>query len=486
MITNERQYKITRANAEKFKAAIDGFDVAEREKAGIHPTFIEAELSGLNSQLVDLEEEIRAYEELQSMQAPIIRVERIEDLAEGLIAARIASGLSQRELAERMGLKPQQIQRYESDKYSSASLARIVQVTEALNIELRNEILVPYQPDGFEGVLQKLSQVGLDAAFLRSKLLSSADESRFSALSDGSPQEAPTVVDRSIEAVSRVYGWAKDQLFSAHPLSVPAIAGAQARFKMPAKRDADQTALYATYANYLARLVLNATPVIEGPAVPDEPEEFLRLFHEHYEEFGFRNLLNFSWDLGIPVVPLRDGGQFHGACWRISGRNVIVMKQKTPHVSRWIFDLLHELYHASQRPEETDFVILETAETSEERRSSDEEVRASQFAGEVGLSGQAEELTAIVVDRSRGDIRRVKSVVARLAEERGVDVGLLANYLAFRLQMQGISWWGAAANLQRDGEDPWMIARDVFCERFSFAGIDDVDGSILQRALERN
>ena len=31
MITNERQYKITRANAERFKVAIDGFDVAERE-----------------------------------------------------------------------------------------------------------------------------------------------------------------------------------------------------------------------------------------------------------------------------------------------------------------------------------------------------------------------------------------------------------------------------------------------------------------------
>ena len=119
--------------------------MSQREKAGIHPTFIEAELSGLNSQLVDLEQEIRAYEELQSVQAPVIRVERIEDLAEGLIVARIASGLSQRELAERMGLKPQQIQRYESDKYSSASLARIVQVTEALNIELRNEILVPYR-----------------------------------------------------------------------------------------------------------------------------------------------------------------------------------------------------------------------------------------------------------------------------------------------------------------------------------------------------
>ena len=485
MITNERQYKITRANAERFRAAIDGFDVAERKKAGIHLTFIEAELSSLNSQLFDLEDELRAYEELQSLEAPVIRIERIDDLAEGLILARIASGLSQRKLAERMGLNQQQIQRYEADKYASASLSRIVQVSEALDIELKNEILVPYQPESFGGVIQKLSQVGLEASFLKSRLLSSTDEVRFSVLSHGSPQDAPTAVDRSIEAVRRVFGWDKDQLFSAHPLSLPTMAGAQARFKMPAKRNADQTALYAVYANYLVRLVLASTPVSKFVLLPDDPKDFLCLFHAHYKEFSFRNLLNFAWDFGIPIVPLCDDGQFHGACWRISGRNVVVMKQKTSHMSRWIFDLMHELYHASQRPEDTDFVVLEAFVSSEERRGSDEEIRAIQFAGEVCLSGRAEELTETVVYRSRGNIRRFKSVAARLAEEENVDVGLLANYLAFRLQMQGIHWWGAAANLQRDGDDPWTIARDVFCERFSFVDLDEVDGSILERALER-
>lgn len=485
MITNERQYKMTRANAEKFKAAIAGFDAAKREDAGIHPTFIEAELGGLSSQLEDLENELAEYETLQSLEAPVIRVDQLSDLAEGLIAARIASGLSQRELAERMGLKQQQIQRYEAEKYAGASLSRLIEISDALGIKLRNEILVPYAPETFDGIIRKLMQTGLEPSFLSSKLISSADACRFDQVQKGSLNETPTVVDKSIEAVSRVFGWGKDQLLSAQPLSVPALAGAQARFKMPARRNADQTTLYAAYAFYLARLVLQATP--KGPLnpVPDEPDAFLELYHASYQELDFRNLLNFCWDLGIPIMPLSDGGQFHGACWRMEGRNVVVMKQRTPHTGRWLFDLLHELYHVSQRPEETDFLVLEAAETSVERRESDEEIRASQFAGEVALRGQAENLTQVVINQSNGDIRRVKSLVSQVAEAHDIDVGLFANYLAFRLQMQGINWWGAAANLQRSSEDPWEIARDVFCERFSFEGIDATDQSILDRALER-
>ena len=75
-----------------------------------------------------------------------------------MIATRIASGLSQRELAERMGLKQQQIQRYEVDKYAGASLSRIARVSKALDIELKNEIRVPYQSEIFDGVIKNLSQ----------------------------------------------------------------------------------------------------------------------------------------------------------------------------------------------------------------------------------------------------------------------------------------------------------------------------------------
>ncbi len=58
-----------------------------------------------------------------------------------MIRARIASGLSQRGLADRLGLKEQQIQRYEASDYASASFARIKRVVSALGMELDGALL---------------------------------------------------------------------------------------------------------------------------------------------------------------------------------------------------------------------------------------------------------------------------------------------------------------------------------------------------------
>jgi transcriptional regulator with XRE-family HTH domain len=49
-----------------------------------------------------------------------------------LIRARIASGMTQEGLALRLGLKGQQIQRYEATEYESASFARTRKVGQAL------------------------------------------------------------------------------------------------------------------------------------------------------------------------------------------------------------------------------------------------------------------------------------------------------------------------------------------------------------------
>ena len=56
----------------------------------------------------------------------------VAELPTVLIKARIAQGLSQKDLAERIGLKEQQIQRYEATDYASASLNRIKEVVSAL------------------------------------------------------------------------------------------------------------------------------------------------------------------------------------------------------------------------------------------------------------------------------------------------------------------------------------------------------------------
>jgi transcriptional regulator with XRE-family HTH domain len=63
---------------------------------------------------------------------PPPNLEYISVIPRDLIRARIAAGLSQRELAERLGMPEQQIQRYEAKEYESVSLGRIAEVAKVL------------------------------------------------------------------------------------------------------------------------------------------------------------------------------------------------------------------------------------------------------------------------------------------------------------------------------------------------------------------
>ena len=90
----------------------------------------------MESQLADLEAELREYEELKSADHPVININSLDELADGLIKARIAGGLSQKALAARMGLKAQQIQRYETERYNSASYQRLCEVAQALGMQV--------------------------------------------------------------------------------------------------------------------------------------------------------------------------------------------------------------------------------------------------------------------------------------------------------------------------------------------------------------
>ncbi|MDQ3702081.1 MAG: helix-turn-helix transcriptional regulator, partial [Chloroflexota bacterium] len=51
--------------------------------------------------------------------------------------------LSQKELARRLGLKEQQIQRYEARRYAGASLERVQAVADALGVQIHERVLLP-------------------------------------------------------------------------------------------------------------------------------------------------------------------------------------------------------------------------------------------------------------------------------------------------------------------------------------------------------
>ena len=134
MIKNERQYRITKSQADGLSRTLESLSQRAR---GVHPLIARAQEDALRSQVEELQGELRDYESLLSGGFRTDDLQAIAHLPTMLIKARIAQGLSQKDLAERLGLKEQQIQRYEATEYASASLTRIREVAGALGASER-------------------------------------------------------------------------------------------------------------------------------------------------------------------------------------------------------------------------------------------------------------------------------------------------------------------------------------------------------------
>ncbi|HXU36883.1 MAG TPA: helix-turn-helix transcriptional regulator [Blastocatellia bacterium] len=132
MIRNEREYRITKAQAKKFQQALAQLPKERPREKGVHPRLVKAQNDALQSQLQSLRQQINEYERLRRGGGKGLDVTSIEKLPQNLIRARIAAGLTQKELATRIGIKEQQVQRYEATNYASASLARVLQVARIL------------------------------------------------------------------------------------------------------------------------------------------------------------------------------------------------------------------------------------------------------------------------------------------------------------------------------------------------------------------
>jgi len=139
VITNERQYRITKSEARKFEQAI-AVARGREPSPDVDPRIHQAMIEALESELDVLREQLDRYEALKAGKIRQRTVRSLRELPVLLIEARIAAGLTQRQLAERLGLPEQQIQRYESTLYSGASLDRLQDVADAVGIEIEEQV----------------------------------------------------------------------------------------------------------------------------------------------------------------------------------------------------------------------------------------------------------------------------------------------------------------------------------------------------------
>lgn len=469
MIKSEREYAITKKAAAEFASSREALAATVEEDVGRR-----AALSSLDAQLGDLRAEIAEWERLRAGGVQDIEVSSWDDLPKALMRARIAQGLTQQALAERLNLKKQQIQRWEDEDYEHAEFWRVLEVADALGLSVTGKarLAEPTSPN-LEAIKGCAKRVGMDADFVERCLVppGAADN----------PDIAVEVIGARLQAI---WGFGISEMLAANSnekFEFKAVASA--RFKRPANADPKAVTAQEGFSACLLTALCDVTAKAKRPVLPADPAEMHRLLFGNQTP-SFRRALDSVWKLGIPVLPLSSRGGFHGACYRFDGRPAIALKQSLQSPARWLFDLTHELGHLVEDDDPT-LRVIEPEDPSDEQ-DAEAEARAHAFAASVLLGDHVDHLFAEAWKRARGQPARLKKVAENLAVECGLDIGLVAQHVAFRARREhGFNWWGTARNLEGATEAPFDIAREVLLRHVKTDRVVEPARGMLLQILEK-
>ncbi|WP_148701800.1 XRE family transcriptional regulator [Candidatus Nitrososphaera evergladensis] len=455
----------------------------ESEISGkIDPLLLKLGREAIQNQVEELQKELTEYEDLrQGGRLPLIELHSLEQLPRALIKARISLGLSQRELADRLNIAEQQIQRWESTEYSSASLGKIKEVLRALNMASPEGLQLTTGRVPLSSFFKRMERVGLDRNFIMDKILPSS-LANYLAEKNVDSSESDLMGLQAALRIGRVFHWSPEEIFGDAELKLNTAVIPEVRFKLPKGRNELRVNAYTFYAHYLASIIAQATEQLPRKAIPKDPYVIHETIIAKSGSLSVASLTRFIWELGVPVIALDDPGAFHAACFNINNRNVIVLKQRTSSESRWMFDLLHEVWHAAQDSKQK---IHIASDPGAPEYSSQEEIVANLFAAAVLLGKNPQRLAELCRDVSSGDRSRMKEAIRIVAEKEGVRADILANYVAFRYSMEGDdSLWGIAENLQRKiTQDPKEIMLNIFLEYADLGSLSLPDLDLLQQAI---
>ncbi|MBZ6078160.1 helix-turn-helix domain-containing protein [Microvirga puerhi] len=162
IILNERDYRKAKSRLLKLQQTLDAPTIWDAVRVGFSPETIDAQRTGIGKAIEALEAEIASYERLKTDSSARPFLEKNDDLGLLPIVGRISRGLSQKQLAEKLGLKEQQIQRYESERYSSIKLSSYKRVLEVLRVDVSANI-ASLDSDEREEILVKPSSALIKA-----------------------------------------------------------------------------------------------------------------------------------------------------------------------------------------------------------------------------------------------------------------------------------------------------------------------------------
>ena len=469
MIKNECQLAVTASCVEKFEAAVAKMDL---ELAGGGDRMLTAERAGLRSKADKMRREIAEYKALRSGRMPAVDAGNPEGLPEQLIKARIALGMTQRELAERAGMPERRVQEYERTDYESAGYAQLMAVHGALFPGSARGAARADAPV-LDRVLSRIKASGLGGRFVDECIAGGSCGRGESAAGDA------TYELRLLSRLRKIYGWAPDLVLGNGPLRTAPVRAASG---IPAGIDPAVVRSHAAYAGYVAGILDRAAGGLRRRpgAAPRDP----RRMREVVLEGGggaitLPLLVEYAWSAGTAVGCLPPLA-FPAAHFAGEGLGAIMLAGRGASESRLMLDLARGMYYAGAG---RDGIVFDG------RGPGDEGSEADEFAHAVLVGPGADGLFRACMDRcARGGGAQSPAMLARAAAETALEEGAradsLADYMAYRLEGDpSIDWRGAARAVRAEVPEWRRDVASAVGTHADIVGLSNADFDLLYDAM---
>lgn len=323
VILNEREAREARATVADYMRALSSESVLEAIVKGLPAQVVDGYRRALEVEKKELEGLIEAYEAAKSGDDTELKRRAGNDPGYALIVARIGSGLTQKELARKLGVKEQQIQRYEADRYRTISLSNFQKVANTLGVHWELKI-TKWNRGGWtlaKGVSAKDITKIIKHARVNNWFEKEADE------------------DQETDNISYLQRYVTDHIVR---YGTPSLL----RTGLNVRDHTDDIALLA----WKARVTRRAEKIISDKRIEYKPLDvswLLDLVKLSQEDNGPQEARDLLLSKGIVLIVESQipGLKVDGAAFLLDGVPVIGMTLRRDTIDNFWFTLLHEIAH---------------------------------------------------------------------------------------------------------------------------------------------
>ena len=388
---NEKEAREARARISRLSEALHSEHAMEPVVAGLPPEVVSQVSRMMKAERERLTQAVEAYEVAKETQKPTA-LKALVNQEPGLmlIVARIANGYSQKDLAWRLGVKEQQVQRWEAERYGQISLKNYNRVAALLGVRLTADM--PDQP-AFRGLDKVID--GVSKSEIK-KILKHGRENGWFAEDFTEAELRRYIAENRIDFGS------------------PGLL----RTGLNVVDHAEDVLLHAWRARVTAR-ARDAFADVEDVHEPLELKWMPGLVRLSNDPRGPLRAVDVLADRGIVLIvePQIPGLKIDGAAFIVDGRPVIGMTVRTDTVDNFWFTLMHELAHVTLHFS-TGLAVGFYDQTDQETSVDEQEEEANRFASNLLIPEERWR-------RSTARIAKSASVIERFANELGIHPAIV-------------------------------------------------------------